>query len=356
MTALFVMAWVGCSGESTPPADPPPVPAPPVPPPAPAPSTPVRQQVQRLGTRLGEVERTSWLHVPDGTTPGAMPLVVLLHGGVLADGRRMAAQVDHWFDQGVVFLFPDGPLAAPGEGGKIGKKAAPPEPDEGAPIEPPWQRDDDLAFVEVVADQVARSYAIDRRRIYLAGFAEGGELALMVACSDSGSTTFAGFVSVAGAVPRDLACPAKGFPKPVLAVAGTEDEHALWTGDAEHLSATEGVGLFLPKDGCDPASAAEALLEDTDASDETRIERHSWTCTGSAVELLEVQGGGHTWPKRPGRVAPKTSRDVDAMDEIGRFFGLTRGAPAERPRHPVLAPRPPPAPAGKPGKRKHKSG
>ncbi len=357
----WLLLWgMGCStGTSEP--EPAPAPAPAAPAPAPV---PVRQQVQRLVTPVGGVDRTSWLHVPDGEAKGLLPLVVLLHGGAQTDGRRMAAAVDHWFDEGVVFVFPNSAVGAPEEEGKAGKrgKNAQPEEDEEeeVPAGPMWQRDDELTFVQVLADQVARAHPIDRERIYVGGFAEGGELVLELACSEGGSKVFAGFASVAAAMPRGLACPAPGFPKPLLAVSGTDDEDALWTGDEAHLSVTDSVGPFLAKNGCDAASAKEELLPDADASDETRIKRHIWTCSEEPVELLEVSGGGHTWPRKAGRAAPKTSRDIDTMDEIGRVFDLTRPpAPAPEPGAapaPAPAPVPPPAPAGKAGKRhKHKA-
>lgn len=352
LSALVLGLGLACAGEGGLPGitpEPEPVPDP-EPAPAPAPVVPVRQQVQRVDTRVGTLERSALLHLPDGHHTEKMPMIVLLHGED-SDARRFANVASPWFDRGVVFLFPSGkPGHEPEDESKTGKhKRQDPQPDEEIELGESWKDPGDRAYVEVVVDQVVRAHDIDPAQVFVAGLGDGGRIVLELACAESSSKTFAGYAPVGASLERTAAaeCQAPGFPKPMLVIAGTDDEITLWTGDKLHLSVSETADLFGKKDECDPASQKEGLLEDTDGSDETRVKRHSWTCEGEPVELLEISGGGHTWPHPGLRAPPKTSRDIDALAEIVDMFGVpVDGTPAPS------TPTPTDGKAGKRGKRR----
>lgn len=324
----FGLACAGESGDgSTPPADTEPTPAP-----TPAPAVPVRQQLQRVDTRVGTLERTAWLHLPDGNDGTKLPMIVMLHGED-SDAKKFANVASPWFDRGVVFLFPSGkPGHVPEEPaeGKAGKRKrqdpaqAPAPSDDEIELGASWQDEGDRAWVEVVVDQVVRAFPIDPEQVYVAGLGEGGRITLELACATSSSAIFHGYAPVGAAMSREAAtrCEAPGFPRPMLVIAGTDDDVTLWTGDKDHLSISETAELFAKKDDCDLSSRKEELLDDTDGSDETRVKRHSWTCEGAAIELLEVSGGGHTWPHPALRAPAKTSRDIDALAEITDLFEI----------------------------------
>jgi polyhydroxybutyrate depolymerase len=63
-----------------------------------------------------------------------------------------------------------------------------------------------------------------------------------------------------------------------------------------------------------------------DAKDGTRVIRYEYTNveTGNKVVLLKVVNGGHTWPggwRYLGeRLIGRTSKDINACDEIWSFF------------------------------------
>src|SRR5262249_12909169 len=65
-------------------------------------------------------------------------------------------------------------------------------------------------------------------------------------------------------------------------------------------------------------------LPDKVKEDGSTVKRHTWTCKGPAVSLLEVKGGGHSWP-RPDARGTDVNRDIDTADEIMKFFGLAGG-------------------------------
>jgi polyhydroxybutyrate depolymerase len=309
--------WVGllvggislACASGTPEPEPAPQPAP-VPDPEPAPS--VKGKLERILVPHGADKRVVWLHVPKGARKDEpLPLVVAFHGDT-GDGRRMAEWFARWFDRGVVLAFPNA---------RSGK-----EDDQS------WEgigRGDnsrvDIEFSEALVDQLRRSEPVDAQQVYAAGFAGGGFMTWQVACHSA--HVFRGFAPVAHTLPRKLAedCPSVGGPHPLLLVAGTEDKQSLWSGRDDAVSVMDSVELWLAKNSCDKASEKIEDLPDLSKDDGSTVKRHTWTCKGPDVSLLEVVGGGHSWPRpegAEGRKAPPTNRDLDTADEIMRFFGL----------------------------------
>lgn len=282
-------------------------PPPPTPPPRPAPApTPVRDAVDRITVLQDGVERTAWLHVPKGAA-GPMPLVVVFHHAA-GDGRRIAEWFDGWFDRGVILAFPNGA----GKGGED---------------DPVWDgvgrgndSKADIAFVESMVDQIARAHPVAPDQVFATGFAAGGFMTWQVACW---SDVFDGFAPVGNTLPRKLAenCPTVGLPRPLLLVAGTDDPTSLWTGRDESLAVMDSIDLWLKKNDCDPESEAIAEIPDVDKNDGSRPRRHTWTCKGAPVSLLEIYGGGHAWPRKDAPGA-RANRDIDTADEIFAFFGI----------------------------------
>jgi polyhydroxybutyrate depolymerase len=281
----------------------------PVPDPEPAPS--IKGKLERIVVPHGRDKRVVWLHVPKGARKDApLPLVVVFHGG--GDGRRIAEWFARWFDREVVLAFPNA---------RAGKDD-----------DPSWEgigRGDDsrgdIEFAQALVDQLRRSAPVDKDEVYATGFASGAFMTWQVACWSA--HVFRGFAPVADTLPRELSqdCPTVGGPHPLLLVAGTEDRISLWSGRDDAVSVMDSVGLWLAKNRCDEGSEKIEELPDAARDDGSTVKRHTWTCQGPAVSLLEVVGGGHSWPRpegAEGRKAPPTNRDIDTADEIMRFFGL----------------------------------
>lgn len=184
---------------------------------------------------------------------------------------------------------------------------------------------DDVRFVTTLVDHLADSLAIDRSRVYLTGFSQGGFLSLRVACELPGA--IAG-VAVVGATmigaQADRCAP--GGPLPITFIHGTDDTLVPWDGRAstDLLSVDASVAFWVGLDGC-PTSPTTVMEPDT-ASDGTTVQRHTHApCSGgSEVVLYEVAGGGHTWPSAL-QLLPSSlgavSRDIVARDVIMEFFG-----------------------------------
>lgn len=190
---------------------------------------------------------------------------------------------------------------------------------------------DDVGFLKAVVDDVAAAAPVDRKRVYVTGLSNGGMMTLRLACE--AGDTFAAFGAVIANLPSGLDChPAQ--PVPVLLMNGTDDPLMPWNGGQVHflrrqlgpvLSAEATFALFAAADGCegDPHTIAEP---DSDPSDGTTVEQHVATgCVdGAAVELIAVQGGGHTLPGgdqyAPAFLVGRVSRDLDGAGAIWDFL------------------------------------
>lgn len=68
-----------------------------------------------------------------------------------------------------------------------------------------------------------------------------------------------------------------------------------------------------------------AFIRDRVPDDGTTVERTTFGCApGTDVELLAIEGGGHTWPGGtqylPERIIGRVSRELDATSRIWQFF------------------------------------
>jgi polyhydroxybutyrate depolymerase len=91
------------------------------------------------------------------------------------------------------------------------------------------------------------------------------------------------------------------------------------------ISTEATVAHWLKKNQC-PIHSKKVLLPDVAPEDETTVTHYTYNgCKPRVnVELFRIEGGGHTWPGgkqhlREDHVG-KTSRDINACDEIWRFF------------------------------------
>lgn len=303
LTVGLSLACAGVGDVTAPDPEPEPEPVPSPEPPRAAPRRAVNDAVDRFTVRQGKVERTVWLHVPEGPEP--MPLLVVFHHAS-GDGRRIAEWFDRWFDRGVILAFPEG---------------------EGGENDPVWdgigRGEDskaDITFAAALVDQISRAHPVAPDQVYATGFAAGGFMTWQLACW---SGVFDGFAPVGHTLPRELArdCPTSGKARPLLLVAGTDDPTSLWNGRDQTLSVMDSIDLWLEKNGCDPKSEKIEELPDLDANDDSRPRRHGWTCTRAPVALLEIVGGGHGWARKDAPGA-RANHDIDTADEIFSFFGI----------------------------------
>lgn len=273
------------------------------------------------------VPRTHHLFLPsdyDGTE--ALPLVIGLHGRsdtgagfALLTGMDAVAEAE-----GFALVYPDGLLNQWNYLGDFVNRDL-------------FHTPDDVAYLERLIDDLAQDVQIDRQRVYLMGFSNGGFMTYRVGCEVR--HPFAGF-SVLGALmyPEfEVTCP-YARPTPIIIFHGTQDQSILWDGVTHPSpdgtsdvfatrSVLNSVGFWTARNQCDIEAAVKTEYEPQ--PEQTQVIRFDFTgCVKEAnVRFFAIVGGGHTWPggtqmpvERFGRTAP----DINAGQEIWDFLSQFR--------------------------------
>lgn len=297
---------------------------------------------QRSCPTPGWTDRAFDVRIPDdwdGATP--LPVVFAFHGG---GGRRRSAQSVTCPDgdvddpaclgaeataRGYVIVFPDGTGARPlrnirtwNGGGGVGA----------------WQCTsggacksgvDDVAYFDALLDEVGRFVPVDPARIYATGLSNGGAITHRLACERA--DVLAAIAPVGSGNQYAAAGGACDVQVPVLAIHGTDDP--CWryeTGSAacaqddgkDKIGGITSTEAWATRDGC--GAVVEEALPDRDPDDGTTVTRLTWQGCDADVQLLRVEGGGHTWPGGDPYLGTDTvgrvSHDVDGSAEILDFF------------------------------------
>lgn len=152
--------------------------------------------------------------------------------------------------------------------------------------------EEDIALIDAITTDLTATYPIDRDRIYLAGFSNGG--GFVTALAVSAPEKYAGVATVAGAIRTDLDEIAAGEPIDYLNIHGTWDDVVPYNGQDRGS-----LGLIR---------AATAV---TDAFERRNGDR------ARAVHI-PVEGMSHEWPAG----VWAHGRGIDVTEEILGFFGI----------------------------------
>ncbi len=274
--------------------------------------------------RVSGVRRSYYVHVPagdDGTT--ALPVVVALHGAfstareferdsgfsLLADRERFLVVYPQGIGLGNLFRHWNSGHCC----GKARKMNL-----------------DDVGFVLAAVGDVARRNPVDRARLYLVGFSNGGMLAYRIAAEHPEVVAAVAVASATiGGVPAanepEWSIARPKHPVPVLALHGRADTRVPYDGGraaqsrgkSSAISVARSIGTWVDADGCDPEPQVDSMGDG-------RVERRAWSgCRDDAeVVLYSLNGWGHEWPKE------NLLGGFDAAATIWRFFERHRAAHA----------------------------
>lgn len=199
------------------------------------------------------------------------------------------------------------------------------------------ERVDDVGFLTALIGDLIEKKQVDPRAVFLVGVSDGAMMAHRFACERT--AVLRGFTAVIGSMPRNVAkrkwrC--GKTPVSALMINGSDDPIVPWSGGVVEfdgkqlgrvLSAENTFAFWAKHNRC--GEVVVSMIPDFSAKDGTRIQRSKATeCRESTkVELLEVQGAGHTWPSGwqylPESMIGKTSQDIDAAVAAWRFFQST---------------------------------
>ena len=268
-----------------------------------APLGPAVQQKQLVVDGLSRGYRLFSPPSRDRSVPA--PLVLVLHG-VGNTGEQMVGVTQ--FDRlattdGFLVAYPEG-VNRTWNGGYCCPNGGPPQPD-------------DVAFLDALIDDVSATVDVDPARIFAVGFSGGAIMAHRLGCDLS--DRIAGLASVSGSMV--LADCRPEDPVSVLAINGTADPLVPYAGGPTAGGATQ------------PSPPAPAVVErwaelNTCPSPAVRepgevLTTTTWTgcAEGTAVRLLTIDGGGHTW------FAPEFGRVNGAVDATRVVWDFLRKVP-----------------------------
>ena len=261
-------------------------------------------------------ERSYEVDVPArAAPPGGWPVVLVFHGGggTAAGARTQSRMTAKGGAEGFVAVYPQG------SGGIAGKLRT-----WNAGTCCGWAMQhhvDETAFVAALLDDLATVAAIDATRVYATGISNGGMMAYQVACTLSGRV--AAIAVVAGEMTMSASECRPTRPVPVLVIHGTADRNLPIDGGPgaravavhEVRSVAAAIDFWRTYNRCTDAPA-------TDRNGAVARTRYSRCGDGSEVELVTIDGGGHSWPggERMARFLDPPSSALDATAEIWRFF------------------------------------
>jgi polyhydroxybutyrate depolymerase len=262
---------------------------------------------------FGGLARTYSLHVPPGVEHPA-GLVVNLHAAG-ATGQQQAAltNYDAVADAyGFAAVYPDGVDLSWADG-------------RGA-SEPDRRGIDDVGFLSALIGKLVGDFGIDPGHVYVTGLSAGAFMANRLACDRADLIT--AVAPVAGTLGVNVPCnPSR--PVSVLQTHGTADPVVPYdggpmtgrSGSSDILSATAMSERWRQIDGC-PGPVQDVLPSAVGDGTTTRRSTSSPCKAGSAVVLLSVDGGGHTWPSAPDVLATvgSTTHTFNASFASWQFF------------------------------------
>lgn len=161
---------------------------------------------------------------------------------------------------------------------------------------------DDVTYLTGLVEEVAKVWAVDRKRIFLAGHSNGGAMEYRLACEPN-QPFAAAFMLAPAFFAEHITC-APTRPISIRHVHGSDDGTVKYNGGAlsllgptlNYLPAPAAVAAFARLNGCGATvdTSAPPLDLDLDAPGaESIIARYKGCNEGVTTELVTMQGGRH---------------------------------------------------------------
>ena len=284
-----------------------------------------KSYTKKMDIRAGGFRRSYRVHVPKGYSPEtALPLVVVIHGA-FSTAKEIEKETGFSVladQEGFVVLYPNGMgifgfLQHWNAGHCCGKAAA--------------DNIDDVGFVSATIEDVCSLVNVDRSRIYMVGFSNGGMLTYrfgaehpeMVAAIAPLAASIGGKPSPESTAWR---IPSPKLPLPVIIFHGMADDNVPYRGGSvkgkpkarQYFSVAESLGFWVKHNGCKVPSLARDLYDGS-------VNQEIWNnCkNGSEVRLYTLKNWGHIWPGKYFTAeldADNPIKVFDAAEIIWRFF------------------------------------
>ncbi|MFO7686227.1 MAG: PHB depolymerase family esterase [Desulfobacterales bacterium] len=253
---------------------------------------------QRMDLITGGFRRSYRVYLPsgyDGLT--RLPLVVVIHGAFdTAKGMEKFSGFSHLANrENFVVLYPEGIgifgyLQHWNAGHCCGKAAD--------------DQIDDVGYLAKAINDVCSRLSIDRNRIYMVGFSNGGMMTYRFAAEHTDMLAAAAPIaaSIGGRPNADAPewrIPAPEKQLPILIMHGLDDDDIPFAGgvslhrkgERTYLSVEASVQFWIDANGCEGTPVVAN-------SHDGAVQTITWgTCADSSMTVLcKIEGWGHRWP------------------------------------------------------------
>lgn len=265
-------------------------------------------------------ERSYLVHIPpkyDHKKP--TPVVLVFHGAgtnaaITVSFTGMSKKSD---EAGFIAVYPNGtglgPFLTLNAGGRQGKMAV--------------GSADDVKYVGALLDDLATVTNVDFNRVYATGVSNGGMMCYRLAAEMS--DRIAAIAPVAGTIAINECKPTR--PVPVMHFHGRADSIVPFGGPDKGTpkfltfkSVEESIAIWRKLNECPDEPTITEFPDKEDDGTKVTKKCYGPGKDGAEVVLIEIEGGGHTWP---GQIAPisligKSTLDISANDLMWEFFQM----------------------------------
>jgi polyhydroxybutyrate depolymerase len=253
-----------------------------------------------------QTNRTVEVHVPKGYDPATPSALILNFHGYTSNGMQqagltgMSTKADA---ANFVVIYPNGSGSPTGfNGGACCGPAA-------------MNKVDDIAFTKAILDEAQSRLCIDAKRIFVAGFSNGGFMSHRIACELADRVAAVAPVSGVLGIAAQSCTPAR--PIAVMDFHGTGDGTVPYQGNAQNNwpSAPDTFAGWAARNRCSDATPAQTFNKG-----QVTCATYSQCADAVEVTLCTIANGGHAWPGSPFPILPGTTQDISATDAMWTFF------------------------------------
>jgi polyhydroxybutyrate depolymerase len=188
---------------------------------------------------------------------------------------------------------------------------------------------DDVAFVVGAVDEVCRRWAVDGRRVYLAGYSNGGAMAFRLAAERA--DRFTALAAVSSLCWVDNPRPTRAIP--TLVVHGNLDPIVPRFGGVKMLpwevQPSPPVGWSLSRWATAIGAPAQPRDLDWSPAPGVAVQDYGPGASGGLVRVMHVRGQGHGYPGGSGwrgeRLLGPDAGNLDATPNVWAFFQMWNG-------------------------------
>ncbi len=275
------------------------------------------------------------LAAPQQAAAGKRPLVIVLHGHAGSGAKLLGKDsadlpMRAWLDiadrEQLLVIAPDGATGSDDMSGWNDCRAD-------STTNP---HTDDVGFIGALIDKAVAGHDADPARIYVMGTSNGGGMVYRLAMEMA--PRLAGIAAIAAPWPANSLCPMPRQALPALIVHGTADKIVPYRGGEIGNLLLRGRGTTIGVDDAValwrklaklPDGSTDITFPHRDDSGATIARRAVWgdDAHGMQLELIKIEGGGHTEPSIRHRLRwaytfllGAQNGDFETAEEAWRFF------------------------------------